>query len=67
MPAKPERTDGDRTQLKSGSAGLPAFEGIAVFTVRLFRDLLSKSEDCLGRDGVCLDFLARFAEAGLAP
>ena len=50
-----------------GQLVLPAFEGITVFTVRLFRDVLSKSEDCLGRDGVCSDFLAQFAEAGLAP
>lgn len=50
-----------------GQLVLPAFEGITVFTVRLFRDVLTKSEDCLGRDGVCSDFLAQFAEAGLAP
>ena len=50
-----------------GQLVLPAFEGITVFSMRLFWDLLSKSENCLGRDSVCSDFLARLAEAGLAP
>lgn len=49
-----------------GQPVLPAFEAITGFTVRLFWDLLSKSEDCLGPDGLCSDFLVRFTEAGLA-
>nr|CAI9696787.1 unnamed protein product [Rangifer tarandus platyrhynchus] len=49
-----------------GQPVLPAFEAITGFTVRLFRDPLSKSEDCLGQDGMCSDFVARFTEAGLA-